>query len=79
MDAVEGTIKEPRCTGDNLRKVLEIAIGFRESARRGGKPVAFPLRNRRLQLFPTQSRLLNKKPILGEEVYAGQMAGHKEP
>ena len=77
VDAVEGTIEEPRCTGDNLRKVLEIAIGFRESARRGGKPVAFPLRNRRLQLFPVQARLLNKKPIYGEEAYAGQMAGHK--
>ena len=77
VDAVEGTIEEPRCTGDNLRKVLEIAIGFRESARRGGRPVAFPLRNRRLQLFPVQARLLNKKPIYGEEAYAGQMAGHK--
>ena len=26
---------EPRCSGDNMRKVLEIAIGFRESHRNG--------------------------------------------
>ncbi len=64
---------EPRCSGDNMRKVLEIAVGLRESHRRGHAPIHFPIEDRSLGIIPNQSRLLNKKQVLGEERYAEQI------
>ena len=64
---------EPRCSGANMRKVLEIAIGLRESHRHGFAPVKFPIKDRSLKLFPHASRFLNKKETLGEEKYAEQI------
>ena len=64
---------EPRCSGDNMRKVLEIAIGLRESHRHSFAPVKFPIKDRSLKLFPHVSRFLNKKGTLGEEKYAAQI------
>ena len=64
---------EPRCSGDNMRKVLEIAIGLRESHRHGFAAVKFPIKDRSLKLFPHASRFLNKKETLGEEKYAEQI------
>ncbi|MCH2321829.1 MAG: Gfo/Idh/MocA family oxidoreductase [SAR202 cluster bacterium] len=61
---------DPRCTGDNMRKVLEIAIGLRESHRQGHQPVKFPIQDRSLALYPRPSRWLNKKELLGESQYA---------
>ena len=61
---------EPRCSGANMRKVLEIGIGLRESHRNNFAPVKFPLRDRSLKIVPHQSRFLNKKEVYGEEKYA---------
>ena len=61
---------DPRCSGDNMGKVLEIAIGFRESHRRGFAPVKFPIEDRSLALYPKPGRLHNKKDVYGEEAYA---------
>jgi predicted dehydrogenase len=65
--------REPRCSGDNMRKVLEIAVGLRESHRRGFTPIQFPIEDRSLGIVPSPSRLLNKKQVLGEERYAEQI------
>ncbi len=61
---------EPKCSGDNMRKVLEIAIGFRESHRSGFSSVRFPIQDRSLKVVPKPARLLNKKEVYGEEAYA---------
>ncbi len=72
VDSLELGI-EPRCSGDNMRTVLEIAIAFRESARRNHAPVKMPLEDRSLTLYPHTFRWLDKKPLLGEEEYARQI------
>ena len=65
---------EPRCSGANMRKVLEIAIGFRESHRNSFNSIKFPIEDRSLKIVPHQGRFLNKKEVYGEEAYA-QMIG----
>jgi predicted dehydrogenase len=64
---------EPRCSGANMRKVLEIAIGLRESHRNGFAPTRFPLPDRSLKIVPNRSRFLNKKEVMGQERYAEQI------
>ena len=64
---------EPRCSGANMRKVLEIAIGLRESHRREHVPVKFPIEDRSLKIVPAKSRLLNKKETMGAEKYGEQI------
>ena len=64
---------EPRCSGQNMRKVLEIAIGLRQSHREGHAPVRFPIQDRSLKIVPAMSRYLNKKETFGEERYAEQI------
>ena len=64
---------EPRCSGANMRKVLEIAIGLRESHRNGLAAVQFPIADRSLKIVPSNGRFLNKKEVLGEEWYAEQI------
>ena len=76
VDALEMDT-EPRSSGDNGRKVLEIAIAIRESHRRGHSPVKLPLVNRDLRLFAKNWRMENKKPLFGREKYMSQVAGHK--
>ncbi len=77
IDALE-TGKDPRCSGDNMCKVLEIAIGLRESHRKGHVPIKFPLEDRSLKIVPKPSRLLNKKGIMGRERYAQDMRQRRE-
>ncbi len=74
VDALEQNI-EPRSSGDNGRKVLEIAIGLRESHRQGHAPVRFPLEDRTLKIMPHDWRYLNKKPLWGREKYMPQVLG----
>jgi predicted dehydrogenase len=69
VDCLEKGV-EPRCSGDNIRRVLEIAIAFRESHRRGHAPVKFPLEDRSLCLYPKPSRWQSKKEAIGKEEYA---------
>ncbi len=45
-----GTDREPKCSGVDGRAVLEIAVGMRESHRRGGVRVDLPLADRSLQI-----------------------------
>ena len=61
-------------TGEDLQKALEICVALRESARRGYVPVALPLEDRSLQMFPQKSRWNHKKEIYGEEWYREAMA-----
>ncbi len=42
---------QPRCSGDDGRKALEIAIAMRESHRRGGQRVNLPLADRSLRIL----------------------------
>ena len=76
VDALELNI-EPRSSGDNGRKVLEMAIAIRESHRGGHAPVKLPLADRTLRLFARKSRMENKKPIFGREAYMKQVSSHK--
>jgi len=64
---------EPRCSGANMRKVLEIAIGLRESHRNSFAPIRFPIPDRSLKIVPGKGRFLNKKDVLGEEQYSEQI------
>ena len=75
IDALEQDT-ETGGSGDNGRKVLEMAIAMRESHRRGHTPVQLPLADRSLRLIPRPSRMDNKKALFGREKYAQQMA-HK--
>ena len=65
---------DPPGSGDNGRKVLEMAIGLRQSHRQGHAPVRFPLEDRSLRMIPHASRLNYKKPQVGREAYMAQMA-----
>jgi len=64
---------EPRCSGANMRKVLEIAIGLRESHRNDHAPVKFPIADRSLRIYPKPARLRNKKEVMAEEEYNKQI------
>ena len=70
-----GTSTRPG-SGDNGRKVLEIAIGLRESHRQGHAPVRFPIEDRDLRMIPHASRMNYKKLQVGREAYMRQMASH---
>ncbi len=65
---------EPRCSGANMRQVLEIAIGLRQSHRDHHAPVRFPIQDRSQKIIPAISRFLNKKETLGEKRYSEQIA-----
>lgn len=65
-------------TGDDLRHALEMSIAVRESARRGHAPVALPLEDRSLTMYPERMRWHYKKGILGREAYMQQLAGQKK-
>ena len=73
VDCLEQGI-DPPGSGDNGRKVLEMAIGVRESHRRGHAPVRFPLEDRSLRMIPSSSRMDYKKPQVGRDAYMAQMA-----
>ena len=77
IDALEKGI-EPRCSGDNMRKVLEIAIALRESHRNNHAPVKLPIQDRSLKIVPAKSRMYYKKEVYGAEWYATQMNQRRE-
>ena len=41
---------DPKCSGEDGRAALEVAIAMRESHRRGGKKITLPLEDRSLQI-----------------------------
>ena len=55
---------EPRCSGDNMRKVLEIAIGFRESHRNGFSADPLPHRRQEPQDRPQAGALAQQEGSL---------------
>ncbi|MBM3934688.1 MAG: Gfo/Idh/MocA family oxidoreductase [SAR202 cluster bacterium] len=68
VDALDKNI-EPRSSGDNGRKVLEIGIGLRESHRSGMTPVHLPLSDRSLRMMPYWDRMYARKEQMGRERY----------
>ena len=66
----------PRCSGENMAKVLEILIALRESHRRGHAPVKLPLEDRSLHIEPLPYRWINRKEVFGVERYEELMSGH---
>ena len=64
---------EPRCSGANMRKVLEIAIGLRQSHREGHAAIRFPIEDRSQKIIPSMSRFLNKKETMDAEQYSAQI------
>ncbi len=72
VEALQNDI-EPRSSGENGRKVLEIAIALRESHRQGHVPVKLPLADRSLKIVPHEGRWENKKEVYGREWYDAQM------
>ncbi len=76
IEAIEnGT--DPTGSGENSRKCLEIAIGLRESHRRGRMPVRLPLEDRSLRIVPPMSRWLNKKETMSIEDYRTSIGNWK--
>ena len=72
VKAIE-TGSDPRCSAEDGRKALEIAIALRESHRRGGRRVDLPLADRSLQILsveiggdavPARVRRLQSKPVV---------------
>ena len=54
IDAIE-TGQPPKCTGEDGRHALEVAIALRESHRRGGIKVNLPLQDRKLRILASES------------------------
>ena len=73
VDSLETGAPLKITTGDDLRHALEIAIGLRESHRRGHTPVKFPIEDRTLVMHPQRSRWHYKKDVYGREWYMEQM------
>ena len=60
LDTMEaGT--EPRCSGANMRKVLEIIVAMRESHRNGYAQVKIPIEDRSLGVLPTPARAFGQR------------------
>ena len=68
----------PRCSGDDLRKALEIVIALRQSHRRGHVPIHLPLEDRSLKMYPEVLRWDNKKDYLDDEWYEETMKQFKK-
>ena len=77
VEALE-TGREPRTSGDNMRKALEIGIALRESHRQGYAPIPLPLEDRSLKIVPHAGRMYNKKEVHGREWYMEQMTHKKD-
>ena len=60
IDALEKGI-EPRCSGNDLRKALEVVIALRESHRNGSCAVKLPLKDRSLKIIPQKGRYLGRR------------------
>jgi len=54
VDCIE-TGRQPRCSGQDGRKALEIAIAMRESHRQGGRRVDLPLADRSLRILSSEN------------------------
>ena len=64
LDTMEAGV-EPRCSGANMRKVLEIIVAMRESHRNGYARVGFPIEDRSLGVLPTPARAFGQRSVEG--------------
>ena len=55
IDALENN-RPPRCSGDDGRAALEVAIALRESHRKGGTRIFLPIEDRTLQILSSETR-----------------------
>ena len=76
IDALENDT-EPRASGDNGHKALELGIAIRESHRRGHVPVSCPLPDRNMRIVPSDSRNFNKKQTRDREAYMTGLRAQK--
>jgi len=65
--------EDPGGSGDNGRRVLELAIALRESHRRGHAAVQLFLADWGLRLYPHAGRMDNKKAQMGHDAYMAQV------
>ena len=68
---------EPRASGADMLRAMEITIALRESTRRGHVPLQLPLEDRSLTVKPIPKRWDYKKEIHGRDWYMDQLAVHK--
>lgn len=68
LDALEAGV-EPRTSGDNMRKVLEIILALRESHRRNHAAVKLPLEERSLGILPVSARAYGQKSVGNTDWY----------
>ena len=71
MECIE-TGADPRCTGEDAREALEIAIATRESHRRGNVRVDLPLEDRSLQIISKEA--VSDVPLLIQRRRAAEQA-----
>ena len=62
LDTMEAAV-EPRCSGENMRKVLEIIVGMRESHRHSFAPIKFPIEDRGLGVLPVPARAFGQRSV----------------
>jgi len=55
IHCLEDNISKPKCTGEDGRAALEIALAFFESEHHGGEKVTFPMKNRDLRVIPRET------------------------
>ena len=55
INAIE-TGEPPKCSGEDGREALEVAVALRESHRRGGVKVSLPLADRSLRILSSEIR-----------------------
>ena len=68
VDALEAGV-EPRTSGDNMRKVLEIILALRESHRRNHAAVKLPLEDRSLGIVPVSARAYGQRSVGSTDWY----------
>ncbi len=78
VDALETGAELNLTTGDDLRHALEMAIGLRQSHRRGHAAIEFPIEDRSLVMYPEKGRWHYKKDLWGRERYMEQMKEQKK-
>jgi hypothetical protein len=77
IDSIDLSI-DPKCTGQNMAKVLEISIALRESHRRKHAPVKLPLKDRSLKIIPQPYRWQNRKEVFGRKRYNQMISLHRK-
>ncbi len=68
VDCLEKGV-EPRCSGADMARALEISIALRDSHRQGHAPIKLPLEDRSLKIVPLPFRWRNRKEVFGTKRY----------